>query len=695
MTRRAASSLLAWLTERRTEMVALLEELVLAESPSLETDALRRAIEILERELGEVGFVVQRLRGGGSGDHLYARPRERYKRVGHQLLIGHIDTVWPQGSIADMPFRHEGGELYGPGVYDMKGGLVEIVFALRALAALGLAPEATPVVFVNADEEVGSADSRRHLVRLARGAVRTLVLEGASGRRGSLKTARKGSGRFTLTVHGRAAHAGSSPEEGVSAILELAAQIQRLNALNDPGRGITVNVGMVDGGLRPNVIAPVATAEIDVRVPTAADASRVEDAIRALRATLPGASIEVAGGVRRPPMEPSPANAALFRRAQGLAELLGLHVEDAGVVGGSSDANLTSPYAPTLDGLGPVGDGAHAADERIVVSSLAERAALLALLVLEPVSRPVRQRQRRRRSSRRVFLVGTPGNETNRRLLVGWPRMGVDVELVPAGVARALMRPSDIAIGRLDVLPTLDGVETGLLELLLLERAGFTVLNVARALLGCHDKWRTAHLLELAALPHPQTALLTSGGRVSLDPPLVVKPRFGSWGADVERCDTPGDLRLCLARVADKPWFRRHGALLQDLVPSAGVDLRLVVAQGRVVGAIERVARPGQWRTNTSLGASRRPIDPPADACTLAVSAATALGADLVGVDLLPLAGGYSVIELNGAVDFAPEYGLGDRDAFEAAAAAIGLCPPTTVLRGGSPAGRAIAPVAP
>jgi len=176
----------------------------------------------------------------------------------------------------------------------------------------------------------------------------------------------------------------------VSAILELAEQIRRLNTFNDPGRGITVNVGMVDGGLRPNVIAPVATAEIDVRVPTEVDASRVESAIRALRATLPGASIEVNGGFRRPPMEPSSANGALFRRAQELAELVGVQVEDAGLVGGSSDANLTSPYTPTLDGLGPVGDGAHAADERIVVSSLAERATLLALLVLEPATRRAR-----------------------------------------------------------------------------------------------------------------------------------------------------------------------------------------------------------------------------------------------------------------------------------------------------------------
>lgn len=291
-----------------------------------------------------------------------------------------------------------------------------------------------------------------------------------------------------------------------------------------------------------------------------------------------------------------------------------------------------------------------------------------------------------------MFLIGSPANETNRLLIAGWPRMDVDVELVPARVARRLMHASDIAIGRLDVLRTLDGVEPGLLELLLLESAGFTVMNGARALLACHDKWRTAHLLELAALPHPRTALLTPGGPVSLDPPLVVKPRFGSWGVDVERCDTRAELDACLARVADKPWFLRHGALLQELVPSTGVDLRLVVAKGQVVGAIERVARPGEWRTNTSLGASRRRVDPPADACALAVSAATAIGVDLVGIDLLPLAGGgHSVIELNGAVDFTPEYGLADGDAYEATAAALGLSPRPRWNR----AGGAVVKVAP
>lgn len=676
MTRRTARILLAWLVERQPEMDAFLRELVLAESPSLDREALQRPLELLARQLEALGCEVRTIKGGTDGDHLCARPKWRYRRAGYQLLVGHLDTVWPVGTLDVMPLHLEGDELYGPGVYDMKGGLVEIVFALRALSENGLVPAVTPVVFVNTDEEVGSTDSRRHLVRLARHASRALVLEGASGSDGRLKTARKGSGRFTLTVRGRAAHAGSSPDEGVSAILELAEQIGALNALNDPARGVTVNVGLIDGGLRPNVVAPVATAEIDVRVPTTADADRFEQAIHALRASRAGASVEVTGDFRRPPMQLSPENRALFRRAQELGALLGLRVDDADVVGGSSDANLTSPYTPTIDGLGPVGDGAHAADERIVVSSLAERAALLALLMLEPAPREVRRRRRSRGRSR-VFVLGTPANETNRRLVAAWSRLDAEVELVPPRAARALLRAGDTVVGRLDVLRTLDGVEPGLLELLLMERAGFTVLNGARALLSCHDKWRTMCLLERSGLAHPRTEVVMPGSPVTLFPPLVVKPRFGSWGADVERCLTTREVDECLTRAVSKPWCRRHGALVQELVPSAGVDLRIVVAGREVVGAIERVARSGDWRTNRSLGGSRRSVDPPEDACALALAAAAALGADLAGVDLLPLArGGYTVIELNGAVDFDSKYALGGRDPYEAAFGALGLRTP-------------------
>jgi glutamate carboxypeptidase len=299
-----------------------------------------------------------------------------------QLLVGHVDTVWPLGTITRMPVRIVEGRLYGPGVFDMKGGLVQMLFALRALGELDLTPPATPIVFVASDEELGSFDSTMHLGRLARLASRVFVLEPAFGPGGKLKTERKGAGRFSLEVSGRASHAGVSPEEGVSAILELSYQIQRLFALNDPDRGITVNVGAIDGGLRPNVVAPAASAAIDVRVRTEEDGRRVEAAIRSLFPTQKGASIRVTGSLGRPPMLPTARNRALWLAAKRIGAELGLALDEARV-GGASDGNLTSLYAATLDGLGPVGDGAHAEHEHVEVARLPERAALLALLLLE------------------------------------------------------------------------------------------------------------------------------------------------------------------------------------------------------------------------------------------------------------------------------------------------------------------------
>ncbi|HEX7256205.1 MAG TPA: M20/M25/M40 family metallo-hydrolase, partial [Gaiellaceae bacterium] len=276
------------------------------------------------------------------------------------------------------------GLLYGPGVYDMKGGLVQLVYALRALDELGAVPAVTPVVLLNSDEEVGSEDSVRWIRLLARGAVRALVLEPPSGAAGRLKTGRKGVGLFRLTVRGRAAHAGSSPEEGVSAILELAHQVERLFALNDPDRGITVNVGTIDGGLRANVVAPEAAALVDVRVPDAAAAVDAERAIRSAGPLPPGVRVCVDGEFGRPPMVATARNRALCDRARVLATRLGLDVEEAGLVGGASDANFTSELTATLDGLGALGDGAHAADEHVLLHALPERAALLGLLLLEP-----------------------------------------------------------------------------------------------------------------------------------------------------------------------------------------------------------------------------------------------------------------------------------------------------------------------
>ncbi|MGL6280184.1 MAG: M20 family metallopeptidase [Gaiella sp.] len=375
--------MLAWLRDRTEAMVELLAQLARAESPTSDREAQAAPFALLAGALTELGLVTRRVPGSQVGDHLFARPTARSRGAPYQLLLGHMDTVWPHGTLAAMPVTRRGDVLHGPGVVDMKGGLVQLVFALGALAALDLQPTVTPVVLVTTDEEIGSRESRPLILRLGRGATRAFVLEAAFGPNGALKTARKGTGYYRVTVRGRAAHAGVAPEEGLSAILELSHQIQRLFAMNDPARGVTVNVGTIDGGLRPNVIAPEACAVVDVRVPTKATGDEVDAAIRALAPVGEGLVVEVEGGLGRPPMEATVANLALFETAERLGAALGLALEQA-AVGGASDGNYTSLHAPTLDGLGPVGGGAHAADEHVLVPRLPERAALLALLLLTP-----------------------------------------------------------------------------------------------------------------------------------------------------------------------------------------------------------------------------------------------------------------------------------------------------------------------
>jgi glutamate carboxypeptidase len=378
-----ARRILDTLRGREDAMVALLERLVLAESPSGEPAAQAAAFGILAEAFGDLGYEVTRIAGSGSGDHLRAAPAGTDLDAPYQLLVGHLDTVWPSGTLADMPARTRDDRFSGPGAYDMKGGLVQMIHALAALGDSGLHPPLPPVAFINGDEETGSRDSGPHIHKLARGAGRAFILEPSFGPAGKLKTSRKGVGRFTLRITGRASHAGLSPEEGISAILEASHQIQRLFALNDHARGVTVNVGTIDGGLHPNVIAPEVTAVIDARVPTAADAETVERAILGLTPVQPGVSLEVTGAFGRPPLEPTPRNRELWHAAERAADALGIRLEEA-AVGGGSDGNTTSLYTATLDGLGPVGDGAHAPHEYVQVSQMPERAALLALLLMAP-----------------------------------------------------------------------------------------------------------------------------------------------------------------------------------------------------------------------------------------------------------------------------------------------------------------------
>jgi glutamate carboxypeptidase len=380
--------LLGWLRGRTGEMTDLLRRLASAESPSLEPEAQREAREILQAEFSGLGLSVEALSEGEGGDHLLATAPDWDDSAPTQLLLGHLDTVWPVGTLATMPVRIEEGLLYGPGVFDMKGGLVQMIFALRALAEQGVDPACRPVILVSADEEIGSRDSRRHVERLAGEAGRVLVAEPAYGPAGKLKTARKGVGSFTLKVRGVASHAGLDPEAGVSAILELSHQVQRLFALNDPERGVTVNVGTIDGGLRPNVIAPEAVARVEARVVDAEDAASVDAQIRGLEAIAEGVSLQVEGGFGRPPMERTPRNRGLWQLARDAAAELGIEIDEA-LAGGASDGNVASAFAATLDGLGAVGEGAHAEHEHVIVERMPERAALLALLLATPLSTAV------------------------------------------------------------------------------------------------------------------------------------------------------------------------------------------------------------------------------------------------------------------------------------------------------------------
>jgi glutamate carboxypeptidase len=376
-------SLLNYLAKQRETMVSFLADLTRAESPSSEPESQAAVARLLAGAFERLDFRTIAVPGKRSGGQLYARPRNRRRNRPCQLVVGHYDTVWPIGTLRTMPFEFDGRFVRGPGVFDMKGGLVQLVFALEAIQAVGREPDVGPVVFLNSDEEIGSRESKRYIGALARIADRALILEPSMGPDGALKTARKGVGRYTITVKGKAAHAGLDPERGVSAILELSHVIQELFALNDPLRGITVNVGTIDGGLRPNVVAPESRAVVDVRIATQRDAEWIDAAIKGLVPTVAGTTLEIEGAIGRPALERTPRNRMLWGLAAELGRGIGLELSED-TAGGGSDGNTTSLYTATLDGLGPVGDGAHAEHEHLDLDRTIERAALLGLLLLQP-----------------------------------------------------------------------------------------------------------------------------------------------------------------------------------------------------------------------------------------------------------------------------------------------------------------------
>lgn len=375
--------LLDYFYQHREAMVETVQVLANFESPSTVPASQQPLLDQLQIEFERRGLRVRRLSGERTGGHLLAIPKQSSKGQPKQLMLGHCDTVWPLETLTTMPIYRQHGKLYGPGVYDMKAGITMMLFALEALQALNLNPQVLPLVLLNSDEEIGSVESTHHVRRLAKICDRAFVLEPSLGPHGYLKTARKGVGHFTIEVIGQAAHAGLEPDKGISAILELSFIIQTLFALNDPEAGITVNVGTIDGGIRPNVIAPVSRAEVDVRVLHQADVDRIEQAILTLKPTTPGIQLNIEGRINRPPLEKTPRNQQLWQVAQQTAADLGFDLE-ARTVGGGSDGNTTSLYTATLDGMGAVGGNAHATGEFIYVDSLVERTALLTQLLLFP-----------------------------------------------------------------------------------------------------------------------------------------------------------------------------------------------------------------------------------------------------------------------------------------------------------------------
>jgi glutamate carboxypeptidase len=371
-------SLLAYARAKQKNIIALIRQLVECESPSDDSRALTRFVSLMEDVVAPMAKIRLFPHGHMRAELLLPGA----KKSGQILALGHSDTVWPMGTLRSMPFRQEKGRLWGPGVLDMKSGLAFFVFAMRALRELDIPVSKKVVLQINSDEEVGSGTSRALTEEAAGRSDCVLVLEPGTGLAGKLKTARKGVGVYRVSVRGRASHAGVDFEAGASAIVELARQIERIGGFTDLKRGVTVNPGVISGGTRSNVVAAEAQAEIDMRVARLQDASGLDRKFSALRPFDKRCAIEVTGGMNRPPMERSRGIRELFGRARRLAREIGVEVEESST-GGGSDGNFTAALGvPTLDGLGGVGEGAHAANESILVDRIADRTALLAKLIV-------------------------------------------------------------------------------------------------------------------------------------------------------------------------------------------------------------------------------------------------------------------------------------------------------------------------
>lgn len=364
---------------RLPEQLALLQRLVQLESPSTEKAAVDALGEFVGQQMTEAGAAVERVPQTKTGDHWIGRWGSGR---GGFLLLTHLDTVHPLGTLERTPWREKGSKVLGPGVLDMKASLGMALTALKALHDRHGLPSSRVTLLCTSDEETGSHTSRRLIERMASEHEVVFCLEPALPN-GALKTSRKGVGIYHLETHGRAAHAGSNPEDGVNAVVEMAHQILRAVVLADPALGTTINVGVIHGGTRSNVVPDVCKARLDLRVSILEEAERVRSGLESLKPVLEGATLQVRGGLNRPPMPRTPAIAETFARVQAIGRQLGLDLIE-GSTGGGSDANfLAAANRPLLDGLGAVGDGAHSEREFVLRQSLPERTALLAALLTQ------------------------------------------------------------------------------------------------------------------------------------------------------------------------------------------------------------------------------------------------------------------------------------------------------------------------
>jgi glutamate carboxypeptidase len=368
---------LAALAGREELLLKRIRALVEIESPSDGKAGVDRCVEAVAEMAAAIGGRTRRHRQRAFGDVLEVRWGGSGRGLAPVMLLGHLDTVWAMGTLRTMPFRIAQGRAWGPGVLDMKAGVAMALTAVEFLRESG-GLRRPVVLLLTSDEEVGSTVSRAITEKLARKCETVFVLEPAQGLDGAYKTARKGVGDYTVRVKGVASHAGVDFARGHSAVHELAWQIEKIRGFTELERGLTLNAGVIRGGTRTNVVAAEAEAEIDVRIARAQDAARIERKFRRLKVRDRGCRLEVEGGINRPPMERSRATATLFRRAATLAQAMGFALSEA-ATGGGSDGNFTAALGvPTLDGMGGVGEGAHASNESVVVEHLTPRTALLA-----------------------------------------------------------------------------------------------------------------------------------------------------------------------------------------------------------------------------------------------------------------------------------------------------------------------------